>query len=129
VVGPFALIGGGAYTNAETVREFGGNKFPAVLRPGRTVTVRLAGKGRRLGGLAYGRLPQGELKLRDTYRRVTFKACRRGGPSESSADGAEITFWSGFVLTRKPACIPLDVIVGDEPPARVRIALGRRCDG
>src|SRR5829696_321281 len=31
VVGPLVLIGG-AYTDAETVREFGGNKFPLIVK-------------------------------------------------------------------------------------------------
>jgi hypothetical protein len=128
---------GGADTDASTVREFGGNKFPLLVKAGHTVTVRLAGAGRRVAGLAYGPLPQGEPKLRDAYRSVTFVACRPGsasrrdspnGPTGSRADGAAITFWSGFVLTRAPACIPLDIYVDDEPsPRRVGLPLGRRC--
>jgi len=136
VVGPLVLIGG-AYTDPSTVREFGGNKFPLLVKAGHIVTVRLARRGRRAAGLGYGPHPQGELKLRDTYRSVTFVACRPGrasrryspnGPSESYADGAAVTFWSGFVLTRAPACIPLDIYVDDaSSPRRVGLALGRRC--
>jgi len=101
------------------------------------VTVRLARGERRVAGLAYGPLPQGETKLRDTYPSVTFVACRPGrpsrryspdGPSGSYADGVAVTFWSGFVLTRAPACIPLDVYVdGATSPRRVGLALGSRC--
>jgi hypothetical protein len=137
VVGPFALIGGGAYTHARTVREFGGNKFPVLVKAGHWVTVRLDRATRRTAGLAYGPLPQGETRLRDTYRSVTFVACRpgrasrrygRNGPSGSYADGVQVTFWSGFVLTRAPACVPLDVYVdGAASPQRVWLALGRRC--
>jgi hypothetical protein len=136
VVGPLVLVGG-AYTPASTVHEFSGNKFPLLVEAGHTVTVRLGERAPRSAGLAYGPLPQGETKLRDTYRSVTFVACRPGraprhyspdGPSGSQADGVAVTFWSGFVLTRAPACIPLDVYVDDEPsPRRVGLPLGRDC--
>jgi hypothetical protein len=136
VVGPLALIGG-AYTDARTVRDFGGNKFPLLVKAGHLVTVRLARAARGTAGLAYGPLPQGETRLRDSYRSVTFGACRPGkasrryspdGPSGSFADGVQVTFWSGFVLTRAPSCIPLDVYVdGATSPQRVGLALGRRC--
>lgn len=127
VVGPLALVGG-AYTDAGTVREYGGNKFPLLVKAGHTVTVRIADDAPRGVGLAYGPLPQGETRLRDTHRSVAFVACRPGGPSGSRADGAEVTFWSGFVLTRAPACIPLEVFVDGAPaPRRVGLGLGRRC--
>jgi hypothetical protein len=29
-----------------------------------------------------------------------------------------VTFWSGFVLSRRPACLPLEVHVNGEPTAR-----------
>jgi hypothetical protein len=77
VVGPLVLIGG-AYTPASAVRDFGGNKFPLLVKAGHTVTVRLARRARRAAGLAYGSLPQGETRLRDTDRSVTFVACRPG---------------------------------------------------
>jgi hypothetical protein len=137
VIGPLVLIGG-AYTPASTVDEFGGNKFPLLVRAGHTVTVRLAARARRSAGLAYGPLPQGETRLRDTYRTVTFIACRAGkatqeyrpdGPSGTYADGVHVTFWSGFVLTRRPACLPLEVYVdGATTPLRAGLALGRRCE-
>jgi hypothetical protein len=137
VVGPLVLVGGRA-TTAATVREFGGNKLPLLVQAGHTVTIRLAEPGQSKAGLAYGLLPQGrELKLRDTYGSVTFVACRPGrpsrryrpnGPSGSFADGVAVTFWSGFVLARAPACIPLDVSVDGEPsPRRVGLPLGRGC--
>jgi hypothetical protein len=48
--------------------------------------------------------------------------------SGSSADGQPVTFWSGFVLTAAPRCVPLDVWVDDEPaPRRVVLAMGVRC--
>jgi hypothetical protein len=136
VVGPLVLVGG-TYTDPATVREFGGNKFPLLVEAGHTVTVRLAPGAPTTVGLAYGPLPEGETRLRDTYRSVTFVACRPGrasqrysedGPSGSYADDVAVTFWSGFVLTRVPACVPLDVHVDDEPsPRRVGLSLGSRC--
>lgn len=126
-MGPLVLIGG-TYTDASTVREFGGNKFPLLVKAGHTVTVQVAPRGRRVAGLAYGPLPEGETLMRDTYTSVTFVACRPGGPSGSSADGVAVTFWSGFVLTRNPACVPLNVYVDNEPsPRHVGLSLGRRC--
>jgi hypothetical protein len=124
VVGPLVLVGG-AYTDPITVRAFGGNKFPLLVKAGHTVTVRIARRGRTVAGLAYGPMPEGERKLSDTYRSVTFVACRRG---RASRRRVAVTFWSGFVLTRAPACIPLDVYVdGATSPRRVGLALGRRC--
>jgi hypothetical protein len=106
VVGPLALIGGRTYTTARTVREVGGQKFPLLVKPGHRVTIQVA-----RGRLAYGE------HHRDA-RRVTFVACRHGGP----------TFWSGFVLTAAPACIPLSFSVdGASAPRRARLELGRRC--
>ena len=125
VVGPVVLVGG-AYTDAATVREFGGNKFPVLLQAGHTVTLALAPDAQRIAGLAYGPLPQGETKMGDTYRSVTFVACGPGR-SESRGGGFEVTFWSGFVLTRMPACLPLDVSIDAAPPRRAALALGARC--
>jgi hypothetical protein len=125
VVGPLAMVGA-AFTDARTVREVGGNKFPLLVKAGHTAAVRLAPEARPLAGLAYGPLPQGEVELRDTYRSVRFVACGPG-KSGSHADGAEVTFWSGFVLTRKPACIPLRILIDGGPPQRVGLPLGARC--
>jgi hypothetical protein len=125
VVGPLAMVGA-AFTDARTVREVGGNKFPLLVEAGHTATMRLAPEARPLAGLAYGPLPQGEVKLRDTYRSVRFVACGHG-MSGSHADGAEVTFWSGFVLTRKPACIPLRISIDGGPSQAVDLPLGARC--
>jgi hypothetical protein len=127
VVGPLVLIGGGEPTPEDVVWEFGGNRFPLIVKAGHTVTVRLSANPRRFAGLAYGPQPQGETRLRNTHRAIAFVACAPGkpsatyrpdGPSGSSADGVAVTFWSGFVLTRRPACLPLDVHVNGEPTAR-----------
>jgi hypothetical protein len=138
VVGPLVLIGGGEPTPADVVWKFGGNKFPLLVKAGHTVTLRLPARVRPFAGLAYGPLPQRETQLRDTHRTITFVACRPGnpsgkyrpnGPSGSSADGASVTFWSGFVLTRRPACLALEVWVdGELSPRRAVLKLGAsRC--
>lgn len=102
VVGPLVLIGA-AYTPPSTVREFGGNKFPALVRAGHRVTVALPRRTWRVAGLGYGPLPEGvKLSPRDGHRVVRFIACRRGGSSGSTADGQPVTFWSGGVMTRSP---------------------------
>jgi hypothetical protein len=132
VVGPLVLEGAGEPTPASVVREFGGNKFPLLVKAGHTVTVRLTRAVRSFAGLAYGGLgnrplPQGKTRLRDTAHTMTFVACRPGrptqgyqddGPSASYADGQSVTFWSGFVVLRKPACVPLQVFVDDDPSPR-----------
>jgi hypothetical protein len=132
VVGPLVLVGAGERTPASVVREFGGNKFPLLVKAGHTVTVRLPRAVRGFAGLAYGGLgnrplPEGRVRLRDTAHTMTFVACQPGsptgryrpdGPSGSYADGEAVTFWSGFVVMRKPACVPLEVYVDDDPSPR-----------
>jgi hypothetical protein len=56
VVGPLALVGAGDPTSASVVREFGGNKFPLLVKAGHIVTVRLPRAVRSFAGLAYGGL-------------------------------------------------------------------------
>ena len=136
VVGPLVLAGA-AFTDESTVREYGGDKFPVLVEAGHTVTLRIAPGARDLARLAYGPLPQGEITFDDAYRSVTFVACRPGrrtqkysrdGPSGSYADEISVTFWSGFVLTRAPACIPLHVYLEESrSPRQAGVALGRRC--
>jgi hypothetical protein len=118
VVGPLVLVGAAA-TAAQTVRDFGGDRFPALVRAGHRVTVALSRRTRRAAGLGYGTLLQGvELRPQDGHRVVTFVACGRGEPSGSAADGEPVTFWSGFALTASPRCAPLEVWVDDEPTPR-----------
>jgi hypothetical protein len=128
VVGPLALVGAGS-TPPETVREVGGEKFPALVRAGHRVTVALPRRTRSVAGLDYGPLPEGvELQVRDGHRAVTFIACRRSEPSGSAAGGEPVTFWSGFVLTTSPRCVPLEVWVDDEPsPRHTALPMGARC--
>ena len=142
VIGPLVLVGG-AYTPPDVVYGFDGNKFPLLVKAGQTVTIDVVGIARRRAGLAYaglgdGPLPQGQkVRLRDTARTMTFVACAPGtptqeyrptGPSGSYADGEQVTFWSGFVVTHEPSCVPLDVYLDEESaPRRVGLALGARC--
>jgi hypothetical protein len=125
VVGPLVLVDG-AYTDPATVREYGGNKFPLLVRAGHTATVVVAPDARGFARLAYGPLPEGEIKMRDAYLSATFIPCR-SGRSWSSVDDEEVTFWSGFVLSRRPVCLPLDIAIDGAPPRRVGLALGKRC--
>jgi hypothetical protein len=129
VVGPLVLVGA-AHTPASTVREYGGNKFPLLIRAGHRVTIAPSQARRRVAGLGYGPLPQGvDLAPNDGHRVVTFKACRRGKNSGSYADGRSVTFWSGFVLTSSPRCVPLELWIDDEPsPRHISLRMGvRRC--
>jgi hypothetical protein len=144
VVGPLALVGAGEPTSADVVREFGGNKFPLLVKAGHTVTIRIRRAARRFAGVAYGGLgkrplPQGEIRLRHAAHTMTFVACRPGpptekyrphGPSESYADGKQVTFWSGFVVMRRPGCVRLNVFVDREAsPRHAAIDMdGGRCE-
>lgn len=106
---------------------FGGNKFPLLVKAGHRVTLELSPSTRKGAGLAYGPLPQGEMRLRDAHRIVTFVACPRGEPSGSSADGQSVTFWSGGILSTSARCVPVQVWVdGASEPRRVVIHLGTR---
>ena len=127
VVGPLALIGAGG--SPSFVRNSAGNegfqKFPLLVRADHRVTIELSRSTRLGAALAYGSLPQGETYLRHTHRVVSFIACSRGEPSESSADGQPVTFWSGSILARSPRCIALLLWVDSEPsPRRAVIRLG-----
>lgn len=125
VVGPLVMVGAGRRTRADTVREFGGNKFPLLVRNRRRVTVEV-----RSGEttLAYGPQPEGEVTWRQGDRAIRFTACRRR--SGSRGGRRRVTFWSGFVLTSSPRCVRLRVSVGRKrSPRRAAIALGRKCPG
>src|SRR5262245_2151295 len=128
VVGPMAMSGA-AFTDERTVREVGGNKFPLLVRNRHRVKIALSPRTRRFAGLAYGPLPQAEIRLSDAHRVVKFVACRRH--SGSSADGRPVTFWSGGIVVRSPHCVPLRVWVDSEPePRRVVLPMGvKDCGG
>jgi len=117
-IGPLALVGAGTFTDAETVRRFGGNKFPLLVAAGHTVTIEVT---LRQASLAYGS------HSRTGHRVMTFGACNRHDAA-SKADRRPVTFWSGFVQTMQPACVPLRIWIDRErKPRQAHIALGKRC--
>jgi hypothetical protein len=129
VVGPFVLVGAALLTPAGAVESIGGQKHPVLVRAGHEVTLRVPASSRTHISLGYGSLPQGEVGYPDGHPAVTFVAC---GPDEESgssvAPGEPVTFWSGFVLARKPSCAPLDVFVdGEAEPRRIQTPLGAPC--
>jgi hypothetical protein len=129
IVGPLLLVGGAEATPKALVVAHEGQKFPLLVKAGHTVTVSVPPEARRFGGLAYGPFPEERIRARDAHDEITFVACNRDESSGSRA-GGPVTFWSGFVMTSVPTCLPLDVYVDDEPsPRRVEIALGADCDG
>ncbi len=125
VVGPLALLGA-AYTDPETVREFGGDKIMALLRPGHRVTIALPRGIREVAALGYGPLPElTELTPRDGHRAVTFVPCAPGKRSGSTVDEEPVTLWSGFVLASSPVCVPIAVWVDHEAsPRRAVLRMG-----
>jgi hypothetical protein len=117
-IGPLTLIGAGRFTDAQTVRKHGGNKFPLLVAAGHTVTIEVT---LREASLAYGS------HSRTGHRVMTFRACDRHDAA-SKADRRPVTFWSGFVQTTRPACVPLRVWIDRERrPRHAQIALGKRC--
>jgi hypothetical protein len=50
---------GAASTPAGTVRRFGGQKFPALVRAGQRVTIALSHRTRRVASLGYGTIHAG----------------------------------------------------------------------
>ena len=120
VAGPFVLVGGARPTSAATAEELGGNKFPALVREGHTATVRVPEEARDLVSLGYGPLPQGEIRFAEGHEAVAFTAC--------APESRRVTFWSGGVLVREPACAPLDVYAdGSATPQRIELELGAGC--
>jgi hypothetical protein len=128
VVGPLLLVGGAEATSEALIRAHEGQKFPLLVQARHSVRVSVPVGARRFAGLAYGPFPEGEIRARDAHDVITFVACDRDEPSGSKA-GGPVTFWSGFVMTSVPTCLPLDVHVdGASTPRRVEIALGADCD-
>lgn len=128
VVGPLLLVGGAEATSEALIRAHEGQKFPLLVKVGHRVRVSVPAEARSFAGLAYGPFPEGEIRARDAHDEITFVACARDEPSGSKA-GGPVTFWSGFVMTSVPTCLPLDVYVdGESAPRRVEMALGADCD-
>jgi hypothetical protein len=131
VVGRLVLVGARAFSSADVIARFGGQKYPAVVRAGHRVTVELPRRVRRSTSLLYAndhwKLPDGQRTVRDGHRVVEFRACAPDR-ADSSYDGRPAAFWSGFVLTTVPRCLELRIWIDDErTPRRARIPLGKRC--
>lgn len=127
VVGPLVMVGAGRFTTADTVRQFGGNKFPLLVATGHRVTIELTRRARRAVSLGYGHIHEGEVTWNEGRRVMTFRSCDwRNG--DSDARGRRTSFWSGFVMASGPRCVHLRVWVDDEPaPRRAHIELGLPC--
>jgi hypothetical protein len=117
VVGPLIFVGGNETSSAATVEAYGGQKYPLLVKVGHTVTVQLPRHVRHTAGLAYGPLPEGQVQVDDAHDTITSEACPKGESNPGRA-GGPVTFWSGFVMTRSPDCIPLDVYVDHESSPR-----------
>lgn len=129
VVGPLLLVGGAEATSEALIRAHEGQKFPLLVKAGHRVRMSVPAEAKSFGGLAYGPFPEGEIRARDAHDEITFVACDRDEPSGSKA-GGPVTFWSGFVMTSVPTCLPLDVYVDEESTARrIEMSLGADCDG
>jgi hypothetical protein len=130
VVGPLSMIGASTYTSAATAHKFGGNKFPVLVKPGHTVTVRVSRRTHRSASLFYAINRGGaltETHVSDGLRAITFRACD-ASKAQSDADGDPVTFWSGFVVVSKPVCVQLKIWIDSErKPHHRHISLGRRC--
>ena len=127
VAGPLAMVGARRPTSKATVEDIGGNKVPALVRPGHTVTVRVVGaKGSASLFYAGGGGALSEMRVQDGYRAITFRPC---GPrrAQSDVDGDPVTFWSGFVLVSEPMCVALRIAVDDRRPRLRHVSLGRPC--
>lgn len=125
-VGPLVFVGGAELTSEATVLAHQGQKFPLLVKAGHVVTLQVPRDARQDAGLGYGPLPEGLVRLRDAHDTITFVSCRTGEPSGSSA-GGPVTFWSGFVMTRVPGCVPLNVYVdGETSPRHAAVTVGPR---
>jgi hypothetical protein len=125
VVGPLAMVGA-AVTPGYYSESFHGNKFPLYLKAGHRVTLALTPGTRGRAGLAYGPLPEGDVRVPDAHRVITLIACRRGEYSPGRGGPAgRVSFWAGGVVALAPRCVPLLIWVDDEPsPRRAVIHLG-----
>lgn len=128
VAGPLVLVGAAVPVSEAVVRAYGGQKFPLLVKAGQTVTVSVPRALRATVGFAYGPFPEGEITEAEAHDAITFASCREKKAGSTTADGP-VTFWSGFVLTRLPQCVALDVYAdGARVHRRVTLSLGDECD-
>ena len=121
VVGPFAWMGAnrqnfdGAYGGAYRWKQ------PVLVRPGHTVTLRIAAAARDFARLTYTATGW---SFSRAVRTVVFEACSRS-KAQSRADGRPVTFWSGgTVLTRPAACVPVEIRIDGGAVKRRAVATG-----
>ena len=69
------LVGGRTYSPPETVREFGGQKYAALVAAGHTVRLAISPRARRTHALTYADGVNRTRSLEDGVRVVTFEAC------------------------------------------------------
>lgn len=114
VIGPLSLVGGARAAEDPWIRKHDWQKFPLLVKASRIVTVRLTRRTRRFARLAYGPLPEGNVRFRDAHHTVKFVACQFNEPSFNPGEVVgRYTFWSGSVMVQEaPACVPLEVYVG-----------------
>jgi hypothetical protein len=119
-VGPLTLVGGRAYTSPQTVKRFGGQKYPALVAPGHTVRLAISRRAHRTASLTWA-------DGHRASRSVTLKPCSRREAGSEHA-GRPVTFWSGAITTSAPRCLTVNVFIdGASRPRRARIPIGRRC--
>ncbi|HEX4734250.1 MAG TPA: hypothetical protein VH247_07545 [Thermoleophilaceae bacterium] len=127
-VGPLAWAGARAHGDADG--SLGGGfrwKQPVLVRPGHTVTIRVAAPAASFARLSYAHA--GGWAFRGGVRKVVFRACS-ATKAMSRTDGRPVTFWSGgIVATRGSICLPVEIRIDRGPVRRRTIALNARCPG
>jgi hypothetical protein len=103
IVGPLALKRGAVMWEYD--ERVGGDKLFVFVKGGHRVTLELSRRTRKDVGLAFGRFPDPNVRLRDARRVVTFIACRRGELSEPRFDGWPVTSWVVFSPARPGVCL------------------------
>lgn len=127
VVGPFAWVGARRGNSDGAYKDVFRWKQPVLVKPGHTATLKVGEGARRFAGLAYGDHGAG-WSFPSTVSRVTFRACP-STTAQSRTDGKPVTFWSGgIVLTRRKACVPVEIRIDRRPVRRRVLAYGdARC--
>ena len=126
-VGPLVLVGGRTYSSPETVRRFGGQKYPALLAAGHTARIEISPRARRTTSLTWAAAAHGTRRVEDGLRVVSFHACGRRA-RRATPTGARSRSGRASSSPQPPRCLRMKVwIDGARTPRRVRIPLGRRC--
>jgi hypothetical protein len=126
-IGPLAWLGARRGNSDGAYKDVFRWKQPVLLKPGHTATLKIGTSARGFAGLAYGHHGEG-WSFASTVGRVRFSACP-SSTAQSRTDGKPVTFWSGgIVLTRSPACVPVEIRI-DRGRVRRRVLAygGARC--